>query len=393
MNCKNRAEFEIKYGGAYFIVYKNKWYELFSHLSENKKPNEYWTYDKCKEVALECESNKNFRKKYSSAYKKIIENDWLELISHFKKTQKPKGYWTYDKCKDAALECSNINELCKKYGVVHNLIYKNKWTELISHFPENKKPNGYWTYDKCKNESLKYIYRSEFCEKTPTAYRTVLKNNWIELLNHMERIGNKRYRLIYVYEFLDNCCYVGLTCNMKRRDNQHLGKEKYKDSSVYKHILKTGLTPKLIIKSDYIDVKEAILLEEKILLEYKSNYWITLNEVKTGGIGSNDVKWTIDKCREAASKCKNASQFGKNCGGAYNFSAKYNLLDEFFPNTSKKGYWNNKDLCFEESKKYSNRSEFMKNNWHEFYKTVIDMNWEEYLKIMSEKGEYEQIEN
>ena len=223
-----------------------------------------------------------------------------------------------------------------------------------------KKPTGYWTYERCKEEALKYKYRYEFDKNNCTAYRTALRNKWLDLFDHMERIGNKVKRLLYVYEFSDNHCYIGLTGNKNRR---HLDHFKDKDSSVNKHYIKTGLEPKLYIKTEYLPVVDAVLLEEKFLNEYKENNWIILNQVKTGGIGGNDIKWNKETCKDASLKCKNARQFGKKYSGAYKVAAKYNWLDEFFPKTSKKGYWNDKDLCREEAKKYKNRIEFCYGSW------------------------------
>ena len=97
--------------------------------------------------------------------------------------------------------------------------------------------------------------------------------------------------------------------------------------------------------------------------DYKGNGWIILNQTKTGGVGSNDVKWTKEACRQEASKYDKVSHFMRKVSGAYKAAAKYGWLDEFFPRTSKNGYWNNKELCRDEAKKYKNRSEFCYSSW------------------------------
>jgi hypothetical protein len=133
---------------------------------------------------------------------------------------------------------------------------------------------------------------------------------------------------------------------------------------VNKHYIKSGLYPKLIIKTDYIDVNEAVLLEEKMLNDYKENNWIILNQVKAGGIGSNDVKWNKETCKDEASKYNCISDFMRKSSGAYNTTMKYGWIDEFF--TRKKSvdyYWNNKELCKEKAKEYKNRSEFCYGSW------------------------------
>ena len=45
-------------------------------------------------------------------------------------------------------------------------------------------------------------------------------------------------RLIYVYEFSDNSCYIGLTYNIKNRNRQHLESNK---SPVFNYIKKLRL--------------------------------------------------------------------------------------------------------------------------------------------------------
>ena len=327
--------------------------------------------------------------------------------------KKPRGYWTYEKCKEAALLCKTKIELKKTYNAAYNIINKNNWVELTSNLIEVIKPKGYWTYEKCKDISLSCKTKSELRKKYNSVYQKIIKNKWIELTYHMKNIGNKCKRLIYVYEFADNHCYVGLTSNIDRRNNQHYGRLKHhKRSSVFKYMKQSNLIPTLILKTDYIDVDDAILMEEKILNEYKNNGWIILNKIKTGGIGSIGIKWTkescmdeikkyktlndfikysnsvcvtiyknkwteilepirerrknnfwIDKeqCRIESLKYKTMSELNKKCYGCYAFSKKNNWLDEFFPKRIKqykRGHFNNKELCKTEAKKYKNKYNF-----------------------------------
>jgi predicted GIY-YIG superfamily endonuclease len=75
----------------------------------------------------------------------------------------------------------------------------------------------------------------------------------------MEPLGHKYKRMIYVYEFSDNFCYVGLTFNKKKRHNSHITS---KSSAVYQHIEKTKLTPVFKPLTEYID---------KVLAQKKEN--------------------------------------------------------------------------------------------------------------------------
>jgi len=362
LKCKTKKELYEKYGSASIIIYKNNWNELIEHCEEQQKPKGYWTYEKCKEISLKCNSREELKKNYNGVYRTIYKNHWFELLDHMKNYKKSNGYWTYEKCKEIVNICKDKKEFRVKYATVYSTILKKRWIDLLKILNSNKKPNGYWSYEKCKEVALTCNIKSEFQKKYPTAYRIVLKNKWCELTKHMEIIGNRVKRLIYVYEFGDNCCYIGLTYNKNRRHNDHF---KDKNSSVNKHYIKTGIKPKLYIKTDYIPIEEAILLEEAILNEYKNNNWIILNQIKTGGIGGSDIKWNKETCEKESKKYDKISDFMRKSKGAYSTTMKYGWIDEFFPirRKSKDGYWNNKELCREEAKKYKNRSEFCYGSW------------------------------
>lgn len=227
-----------------------------------------------------------------------------------------------------------------------------------------KKPNGYWTYDKCKEEALKYNSSSELQKKCSSAYNVIFKNKWNELTKHFIKMGNKYNRLIYAYEFSDYSFYVGLTGNIKRRSNQH---KIYDNSSVYKHSKMTKLNPVLVILTDYIDVNKSIELEEFYLNKYIENGWTSLNKTKTGNIGSSNTKWNKDECFKESLKYSKIRDYQINSKSSYNSALKNGWIDEVCSHMRrrkcKNGEYNDKNKCFIESKKYKNKSEFHKNNW------------------------------
>jgi predicted GIY-YIG superfamily endonuclease len=180
-----------------------------------------------------------------------------------------KKRWTYEKCKEEVIKYNNRNELKSGNKTLHNIIYENKWFELMKHMKLLKLENGYWNYENCRKHALECKTKSDFFKKYNGGYEVIRKNKWFELYTHMQINGNLKRRLIYVYEFSDNYCYVGLTGNIERRNNQHLITDKR--SCVYKHHSESKLLPNLILLSDYIEDNEAILFEEIALNEYKNN--------------------------------------------------------------------------------------------------------------------------
>jgi predicted GIY-YIG superfamily endonuclease len=174
-------------------------------------------------------------------------------------------------------------------------------------------------------------------------------------------LGDKYKRLVYIYEFSDNNVYIGLTYNSDKRNQQHLINEK---SPVYKHIQKTGLTPEYKLLSDYIDVKEAQKLEKEVIEKYKSDGYTLLNNRKGGELGATTIYWTFERCKEEALKYDKRNVFKKLSSGAYNSALINKWLDEICNHmiliSKKDGFWDIKENCIIEAKKYKSKSEFKK---------------------------------
>jgi predicted GIY-YIG superfamily endonuclease len=221
-----------------------------------------------------------------------------------------------------------------------------------------------WTYEKCKEEASKYKTRKELREKNKSLCSTIQNNKWYELFDHMEIIGNKCKRLVYVYEFPDNSCYIGLTYNITVRNNQHISYNN--NSAVRNHIEKTNLIPKLVLISNYIEINESIDLEEKTLLTYKGNGWNILNKAKTGNTGGNLIKWNKENCIEEIKKYKTLKDFIEKSPSAYVSCIKNGWIDELCEDLrkiTKKKKYDNKELCKIESMKYGSRTEFSNKCW------------------------------
>jgi predicted GIY-YIG superfamily endonuclease len=291
------------------------------------KPKGYWTKDKCQEEALKYKTRIDFKKK-SPAYSQVVKNKWLyELCSHMTYLQKPKDYWTKEKCQEEALKYDTKNEF-KNNSMLYYYSIKNNWlNDICKHMKEIRKPNGYWCYDKCKEESIKYETRSDFQKYSSSAYKKSQQNGWLEeICLHMFKPKNLSYRCIYACEFEDNCVYVGLTNNIKTRKNKHLT---YKNGPVYKHIKETNTLPNFIKLTEYLCVEEAILNEGKYVDKYKNDGWKILNSAKTGSVGSNIIYWTKEKCYEESLKYNKITEFMKKSAGAYGAAYRNGWIYEF----------------------------------------------------------------
>lgn len=216
--------------------------------------------------------------------------------------------------------------------------------------------NNYWGENRCYEEALKYKTRTEFFKNSRGAYKSALKNGWLNnICSHMLTQGSLYKRYNYIYEFPDNHAYIGLTCDIDRRNNDHFTDEK---SIVYKHARKSGLIP-ILINDGLKDVKISQERESELISDYKKNGWIILNKSKAGGLGSVKTKLNKEKCQEEALKYKSRIEFQRASRSTYRFCITTKILDDVCSHMKIK--WN-KDICKNEALKYSTKREFYTNS-------------------------------
>jgi superfamily II DNA or RNA helicase len=183
LKYNTRSEFKKGFGGAWGSAEKNGWLDdICSHMVEGKKQNGYWTYERCKEEALKYNTRKEFQKGSSGTRAAAKNNGWLDdICSHMVEVKKQKGYWTYERCKEEALKYNTRSKFQKGSGSAWAAAEKNGWKDYIcSHMVEGRKQNNYWTYDRCKEQALKYNTKKEFQKGSGSAWLTAYKNNWLD---------------------------------------------------------------------------------------------------------------------------------------------------------------------------------------------------------------------
>ncbi len=143
--------------------------------------NRYWTKEKCIEEGFKYNSKKEFREKSYSSYKISLRNNWLEEVTkHMNQTIKPKGYWTKEKCIEEGSKFNSKKEFREKSPICYKISLRNNWLEVTSHMNILVKPKGYWTKEKCQEESSKYKSKKEFIKNSYNCYKISYRNNWLE---------------------------------------------------------------------------------------------------------------------------------------------------------------------------------------------------------------------
>ena len=150
--------------------------------------NIIWTLDKVKGEALKFNTRNDFKKNSPSPYQIAYRNGWLdEVCSHMRSDRKPKGYWTLDKVKEEALKFNSRKEF-ERESSAYQIAYRNGWLdEVCSHMRVDRKPKGYWTLNKVKEEALKFNSRNDFKKNSSSAYYLALSNKCMDdICNHMK---------------------------------------------------------------------------------------------------------------------------------------------------------------------------------------------------------------
>jgi len=137
-----------------------------------------WSKELCKVEAIKYNAREEFKQGNSRAYYAAVRHKWIdEICQYMLKFKKNKCYWTYERCK---ADASIYNDRTEYNKLSHSSYYaalRHRWiSEICQHMNTLKKPNEYWTKEKCIAEASKYITKMDFKKKSSGAYNAVIKN-------------------------------------------------------------------------------------------------------------------------------------------------------------------------------------------------------------------------
>ena len=376
-----RTKFQKKSSSAYNVCLKNGWLdELCSHMDYTCNPRGYWNQEKCLEEALKYKTYEDFKKKSNGAYNYAYRNGFLyDIIDHLKR-RPPVGYWSYERCKEEALKYTTLLEFRKSSNAYSHIINNGWKDELFSHMEFSQKPKGYYSYEVCRQISRKYNSRSELQKQEPVVYSVIRKNGWKkEMFSHMRKKASFKKRYIYAFKFPDNHIYIGLTYNPQRRISQHLSK--CESSAVKKHIDKTGLKYDFeLLYKEPMDMEIAGEKEIEMIEYYKSLGWNILNIASGGSLGGMKPIWTYEKCEEICAKYSTMSELLKELPRHVLTVIYSNGWETLLKNIEEDRYipWN-EELVLDAAKKCKTIAEFQK-KYSGGYKAMIRLNMHEQVK-------------
>jgi predicted GIY-YIG superfamily endonuclease len=304
------SEFETMSGTALKSARRHGWLdEVCSHIEAKQKPKGYWTKEKCVEEALKYQTRSEFNKGCDSAYSKARKNGWLdEVCGHMVKVIKASGYWNQERCAEDALKYETRLGFQKQSESAYSSARKNGWLDAIcAHMVEIKKAKGYWTKERCLEEALTYETRTDFSISCNGAYKVALIEGWLdEIFAHMVPVGNEYLRGLYVIMNKKlNKAYIGLTSNFDRRKQEH-----FKGNGTNSSEIINEQDTLFIPLTDYVSVEKAVELELQFVDDFEKQGYLLLNDrSRIGGLGGSSLKWTEELCREEALKYQTRYEF------------------------------------------------------------------------------------
>lgn len=191
----SRKEFEEGNLGAYHASLRNGWIDNYNWFKpKTSKESNYWTEEKCLEIARKCKTLYEFSRDYSGAYASSRRNGWIDKYTWLTRTtQKPTGYWNNEElCFKLAKECISRSNFKNKYERAYRSSIRNGWINNYTWFKDPIKPAqhpaGYWTKERCIEESKKYKTMKEFKNHcSSNAYKASKKNNWLDDFTWLEK--------------------------------------------------------------------------------------------------------------------------------------------------------------------------------------------------------------
>ena len=137
-----RKEWQTHGASSYNAAYKKKWLDICcNHMTRQLAPKGYWTLERCIEDAKQYKKLEDWSKAKPSGYSVARSKNWVSVCSpHMTDGRKisTKIIWTYEKCIELARQCNSRAEFKKKSGSAYIRARVNGWLEACcSHMQAN----------------------------------------------------------------------------------------------------------------------------------------------------------------------------------------------------------------------------------------------------------------
>ena len=259
--------------------------------------------------------------------------------------KKPKGYWdNYENCKNECRKYRNLKELKANSSGCYYALIRNKWKDKF--FPNRIKIISKWeNKENCIAKAKRYNDYTTFVRFAYDCYLSMKENGWLdEVFNHCP--DYKALKYWNNYEHCKDECKKYTTIKELRRNN----------AECYNSVIRNDW------KNDFFIIKH------KAVKDY--GYW------------NNKLN-----CIEEAEKFSSMTELKDKSNGCYASILKHNWENDCFPEFKKKkpkGFWDIKENCIVEAKKYRNISEFQRHSYGAYH-SVKKNGWKDEINNLYDK--------
>jgi superfamily II DNA or RNA helicase len=179
------SDWRLNDSGAYCAAVKKGWLnECCSHMSiKNRISKIKWSKEMCLEKALKYNNTTDWRKFDSKSFNFAVKNGWFDDCSKHMKIVSHKGnnYWSKEMCIESANKYPNLGKWKIDEPSAYGIACSNGWLddckkEMVS----LNKPKGYWTFEKCMESASKYDNIRDWSTNDGSAYSTAKINGWLD---------------------------------------------------------------------------------------------------------------------------------------------------------------------------------------------------------------------
>lgn len=151
---------------------------------EKVKATKKWIhYETCEKESQKYTNRADFWRFSRSAYRQALKNNWLDKFTWLVPQCNKKGFWTYQKCKEEALKYKTFYDFEKNSVTAAQKSRKMGWIkDFIWLKPKvTKRKIIKWTFLNCFSEALKYHKKIDFRNKSNVAYQSSVRRKWLQM--------------------------------------------------------------------------------------------------------------------------------------------------------------------------------------------------------------------
>ena len=141
-----------------------------------------WPRELVEKEAEKYSSKMDFLEGSNGAYHRALADGYLEdICNHMDEGRNPNGFWTKSRIMKEGKKYDNRTDFSNNSSAAATIAKRNGWMDDVCvHMKVFKKPKGYWTFDRVKEARKPYSSKSEFRKKNNNAYTAAQKNGWLE---------------------------------------------------------------------------------------------------------------------------------------------------------------------------------------------------------------------